>query len=51
MVNRQRGATTIEALGPVVPLTAEQIAHMIDLTADQPDQADLLAALGIGGAA
>ena len=49
MPNRQRGATTIEALGPVVPLTAEQATRMLDLTADQPDQADLLAALGIEG--
>lgn len=49
-MNRQRGATTLEALGPVVPLTAEQVAHMVDLTADQPDQSDLLAALGIEAA-
>lgn len=50
MVNRQRGATTLEALGPVVTLSPEQVARMVDLTADQADQADLLAALGIEAA-
>lgn len=51
MVNRQRGATTLESLGPVVPPTPAQIVRLVDLTADQPDQGALLDMLGIGGAA
>ena len=39
---------TLDQLGPARPPTPAQIARLHDLTADQPDQADLLAAMGIG---
>lgn len=40
---------TLDQLGPAKPPTPAQIARLVDLTADQPDQGALLDMLGIGG--
>lgn len=48
-MNFRDSIARLEALGPYEPPTPAQVARLLDLTADQPDQAELLAAMGIGG--